>query len=128
MRHEPRAAALGLILSAIVAMPAFAHAHLAASIPAADAAVAVAPVALVLHFTEEVEVGFTGVTLKDAGGHLVPTGATMRDTTDSTAITVPVQAPLVAGRYVVAWHALAVDGHKTTGSYSFVVAPKAATP
>ena len=123
-----RAATIGILVPISMEMPAFAHAHLVSSIPAADASLAAAPPALVLHFTERVEPGFTGVTLKDSGGLVVPTGATTSSSDDPTTITVPIAARLIAGRYLVAWHALAVDGHKTSGTYGFAVALKATTP
>ena len=121
-------AAFGIVVLVTMAMPAFAHAHLVSSVPAADASLPVAPLALVLHFTERVEPGFTGVTLKDDGGLVISTGATTPDIADPTTITVPVKAHLAPGHYLVAWHALAADGHKTNGTYGFVVAPKATTP
>jgi hypothetical protein len=121
-------AALALIASAIFAAPAFAHAHLVAAAPAADASIAAPPADLTLHFSEQVEPGFTGLTLKDPGGETIATGATAPDPADPKTITVPIQVPLPSGRYVVAWHALAVDGHKTSGTYAFIVVAKPASP
>jgi methionine-rich copper-binding protein CopC len=40
---------------------------------------------------------------------------------DGKELTVPLTAPLTAGTYAVAWHALAADGHKSTGTYDFTV-------
>jgi copper resistance protein C len=40
-----------------------------------------------------------------------------------TTLVVPVTATLAAGTYTVDWHALATDGHKTNGSYTFTVKP-----
>jgi hypothetical protein len=34
---------------------------------------------------------------------------------------VPLTGALARGLYTVAWHALANDGHKTHGTYSFTV-------
>jgi methionine-rich copper-binding protein CopC len=34
---------------------------------------------------------------------------------------VPITGILAAGTYQVSWHALSNDGHKTKGTYSFVV-------
>ena len=48
-------------IAALVATPAFAHAHLLKATPAADATVAAAPSALVLDFSEGVQLAFTGV-------------------------------------------------------------------
>jgi hypothetical protein len=103
-------------------LPAAAHAHLVSATPAADAS-ARAVTALVLHFTEVVEPAFTGVVLKTAAGAIVGTGAAKAEAADPTTIDVPIPAPLAPGRYEVDWHALAVDGHKTTGTYAFTVTP-----
>jgi methionine-rich copper-binding protein CopC len=35
----------------------------------------------------------------------------------------PVTSTLAPGVYTVTWHALAKDGHKTNGTYSFTVQP-----
>ena len=43
------------------------------------------------------------------------------DPKDNKVLLVPLSAPLTAGTYTVAWHALSSDGHKTTGTYSFIV-------
>ena len=40
---------------------------------------------------------------------------------DHAKLVVAVPAPLPAGTYTVNWHALATDGHKTTGHYVFTV-------
>ena len=36
---------------------------------------------------------------------------------------VPLGQKLKAGVYVVSWHVVSVDTHKTSGSYKFTVAP-----
>jgi methionine-rich copper-binding protein CopC len=38
-------------------------------------------------------------------------------------LTVPLQSALPPGAYTVKWHVLSTDGHKTEGSYSFMVKP-----
>lgn len=128
MGISPPLAALGIAALAATAIPADAHAHLISSIPAADASVTVPPLELAFHFTEQVEPAFTGVTLRDTSGVVVPTGATTLDTADPTAIAVPIQSGLADGRYTVGWHAVALDGHKTSGTYDFIVMPKTTTP
>ncbi len=38
-------------------------------------------------------------------------------------LVVPVIGALETGTYKVDWHALATDGHKTDGSYTFTIKP-----
>lgn len=112
-----------LILAAIAAFattPAFAHAHLLKATPAADSTVATAPSALVLDFSEGVQLAFTGVAVTGPDKAAVTTG-TPTVSSDGKELTVPLNAPLAAGSYAVAWHALAADGHKSTGTYAFTV-------
>ncbi len=99
---------------------AFAHAHLVASAPAADATVT-RPAELSLSFTEALEKPFSTVELDDAAGHPV-TGGTLRPDADAThlVLTLPALRP---GVYTAVWHATSVDTHRTAGRFSFTVAP-----
>jgi copper resistance protein C len=102
--------------------PALAHAHLKAAVPAIDSTVAGAPGELALSFTEGVDLAFTGVTLTGPDHARVPLGpASLRD--DGTTLVVPVTGHLGSGTYDAAWHALARDGHKTEGHYTFTIRP-----
>lgn len=103
----------------MIAPAAFAHAHLMAERPADKATVA-APTDLMLTFSEDVSLKFTGVTVTGPDKKPVPQGAAALSQGD-TVLTVPLSGTLAAGTYTVAWHALSVDGHKTHGSYSFTV-------
>jgi methionine-rich copper-binding protein CopC len=107
-------------IAALVATPAFAHAHLLKATPAAGSTVTTAPSALVLDFSEGVQLAFTGVAVTGPDKAAVTTGAATVDS-DAKALTVPLTAPLAAGTYTVAWHALAADGHKSTGTFEFTV-------
>ena len=119
MRFTP-AAAFAAFVS--LAGPAFAHAHLKAATPAADSTVA-PPTELALTFSEGVNLRFTGVTLTSVGGTVVDTGpGAFRPGGDETLV-LPLPKPLAPGRYSVEWHALATDGHKTTGHYTFTIKP-----
>ncbi len=114
-------AALSLLGSALLSQQALAHAHLTSAEPAQQSEVSVSPDHLTLHFSEDLEAAFTGITLSQADGKQVATGkASVEDTAKSTLI-VPVTQPLSHGKYQVDWHALSVDGHKTKGSYTFTV-------
>ena len=114
------ALALGLCM---LSAPAFAHAHLKSAIPAADGTTATPPTELDLTFSEGVNLKFTGVTLTGPDKAAVATAPATLGAGGDTTLVVPVPAPLAAGTYTVDWHALATDGHKTTGSYRFTVKP-----
>jgi copper resistance protein C len=95
-----------------------AHAHLMSAIPANGAVVPAAPHALRLRFTEGVEPAFSGVTLSSARGP-VATGPLAVDPSNPTHVVVPIVGSLAPGTYTVAWHAVAIDTHRTQGSYTF---------
>ena len=101
---------------------ASAHAHLKTATPAVNATVATPPTELRLAFTEGVNVKFTGLTLAGPAG-TVPTGAPVVVPGDDKVLIVPISGALTSGSYKVDWHALAVDGHKTDGSYRFTIKP-----
>jgi copper resistance protein C len=118
MRAMKILVATAILLLAIT--PAFAHAHLVETVPANASVVASSPVSLTLKFSEGVELGFTGLTLTGPSG-IVALGPAQLDPSDDTRFIVPVPSVLVAGTYVIAWHALSTDGHKTMGSYAFTI-------
>ena len=99
---------------------ALAHAHLEIAVPAADATVS-APAQLELRFSETVEPRFTGVAITGPNDAAVPVGKASLAIGDGTVLDVPLTGPVPSGNYVVAWHALASDGHRTNGTYSFTV-------
>ncbi|KAB8307526.1 copper resistance protein CopC [Erwinia endophytica] len=120
--HLKKAIATAAVLATlIVSQQALAHAHLASAVPADKAVISTSPTALTLTFTEGVEPNFSGVMLIGADGAMVSTGKLSVDKADNKVATVPLNAPLKAGSYVVDWHVLSVDGHKTKGSYNFTL-------
>lgn len=102
--------------------PASAHAHLQSETPAVDATTA-SPDAVTLQFTEGLEPKFSGATVTGPTGSAVPTGPGRLAPEDHARLIVPLSGKLAPGTYRVDWHAVAVDGHKTSGSYRFTVAP-----
>ncbi len=113
-----RALAIALVLS-LPASAVFAHADLASGAPAEGATLA-APAALTLTFSEPVTPAFTGIRLKGADGGEVAVGVASFSA-DGLTLTVPTTTNLAPGAYVVTWHALSEDGHKSQGSYGFTV-------
>ncbi len=112
------AAASGLILAG----PAFGHAKLRSSSPAAQAQLQTAPKSLILTFNESVQLA--ALTLS-ADGKSVPVTV---DRSAPAAAQVTVQLPaLAAGKYAVQWSVLSADdGHVSKGGFSFTVAGAAA--
>jgi copper resistance protein C len=120
-----RIASIGIaaVLTIGVVDQASAHAHLKTATPAANGTVTAAPAELDLSFSEGVNLKFTGVKVTGPGGTEVPTGEAKLASGGDTTLVVPVTGTLVPGSYKVDWHALATDGHKTEGSYSFTIKP-----
>lgn len=105
----------------VVAPQVFAHAHLKAQTPAANAEIATAPSAITLNFSEGIEPKFSGLTVTDSQKQAVKTGPATRSDSDKTQMVVPLEQPLASGDYTVDWHVVSVDGHKTRGSYRFTL-------
>lgn len=119
-----RLVSFGLIAVATLAMAgqAFAHAHLKTSTPADKSNVAAAPAAVTLSFTEGLNLKFSGVEVTGPQKAVVKTGdAALTD--HDKGLTVPLVGTLPPGAYTVEWHALSIDGHKTTGAFSFTIKP-----
>ncbi|WP_435945384.1 CopC domain-containing protein YobA [Dryocola sp. BD586] len=118
----PRILAAAAFFAAISASPVvFAHAHLKNQYPAANAAVTAAPQALTLDFSEGIEPNFSGVKITGPQEAAVKTGAVKRNEKNSKQLIVPLEESLRPGDYLVDWHVVSVDGHKTKGNYRFSV-------
>ncbi|EBA47528.1 copC domain protein [Burkholderia pseudomallei] len=109
------AAALALALSSA----AFAHAKPEKSDPPANAAVA-APQAVSIDFTETLEPAFSSIVVVDAAGAPAQAAKAIVDASDRKRMSVALK-PLQAGVYTVKWVAVATDGHRTQGRYTFTV-------
>lgn len=108
---------------AVAATSAFAHAFLDHAVPAVGATVPAAPGELQLSFTENVVAAFSGVSVSTQAGGAVATGKARVDASSPNVIHVRLGARLKPGVYVVHWHVVSVDTHRTSGSYKFTVAP-----
>ena len=98
-----------------------AHAFLDHASPAVGSTVPIAPDTVTMWFTQELEPAFTTATVTDASGNTVDTGPAQVDPEDPTELRVALKK-LSPGTYTVAWHALSVDTHTTTGHFTFTVA------
>ena len=99
------------------ATSASAHAFLKRAQPSAGAVLASPPRSIALAFTEKLEPALSGVTVTDGADHNVAAAATL---IDGVSMIVPLR-PLGRGSYLVRWHAVSDDMHRTEGSYSFTV-------
>jgi copper transport protein len=110
-----------LLYSAWAVSPAYAHALLLRSNPAANAVLAEAPAQIELFFSETVEPSLSTISVFDSSGKAVDLGDVRVDPNDPTRMTVSVGS-LPDGVYTVAWKAIsATDGHLTSGSFPFAI-------
>lgn len=111
--------AVALVLFAVQAPSALAHAALLESVPSPGARVEASPSAVTLSFTEPLNRKLTTVVLSDAA-----TGRVLRARVEAggRGITVRAAAPLERGAYRVKWHTVSTeDGHALEGSFGFGV-------
>lgn len=102
--------------------PAFAHAFLKKSAPPAGSSVSPAPKTLLLTFTEDLEVPFCSVQVRDSAGMNDAAGKPLAVPGHPDQLQIPLNITK-PGKITVTWHALSVDAHKTEGSFSFTVNP-----
>jgi len=106
---------LGSLLLLVSPAPAYAHADLMRSTPANGSIVATAPSSIRLTFSEPVTLDSSS--LLDAGGHTVPSSATL----NGAVLTVTPAARLSAGITTVSFTITSDDGHVVDGAVSFVI-------
>jgi methionine-rich copper-binding protein CopC len=106
-----------LMLSMTMTAHVEAHARLVSSQPSAGSTVAAPLAALTLVFSEAAKV--TALTLQVVGGDS-PTKLPFSSAEDSVSHSIALPT-LVAGAYIVTWHALSDDGHVTSGTVKFSV-------
>jgi len=127
--RPPTLAGLGCLLMAVLTVvmgsPAFAHATVVATNPAADRSVARSPAALSLSFNEDVKIGAIPVVLVDSAGDPESLGVAILSQHD-TVLRVPVKSRLSGGVYSVTWQVTSADGDAVAGSYRFGVGPSLA--
>jgi copper resistance protein C len=99
------------------ATPAFAHTTVKSSVPAAKSSVKTLPSVVKLTFTERLSI-LPKVSVEDSAGNVINSG---KATLEGAVVTQPV-TPTVAGKYTVKWSAVAQDGDRTTGSFTFTLA------
>lgn len=105
------------------ATPAFAHAFLERAVPGVGLTVAASPRELTLIFTQNVVLAFSGVHVTTTKGRSVSSDKPTRDRTKPNVLHVRLRQRLRPGTYIVHWHVVSVDTHRTSGTYQFTVAP-----
>jgi methionine-rich copper-binding protein CopC len=111
-----RLAAAALALGA--AQLAWAHAYPTHQEPGAGASVPTTQSAVTIDFDDALEPAFSSIQVADASGKSVTRDKAAVDASNKKRMSVPLDA-LSAGTYTVTWIAVAADGHRTTGHYSF---------
>jgi copper transport protein len=116
-----RAFVILIVLLLWSVQPAFAHANLSQSVPAANAVLEESPTEIRLWFTEPLEASFSRIRLRDGNGVVLDIGDTQIDAEDSMQMFVPV-SELPDGVYTVVWQVVsAADGHPTNGNFAFTI-------
>lgn len=98
----------------------FAHAYLVKSVPAQRAVLYHAPAKIQLWFNERLEPRYSSLSLSDAGGKAIETGKVEVSHDDPKQLAAPLKL-LPAGRYVVKYRVLSVDGHVVQDQFPFTV-------
>jgi methionine-rich copper-binding protein CopC len=114
--------ARGLVaaLTLTVAQLAHAHAYPTHQAPSAGATVSASQKDVAIDFDDGLEPAFSSITVTDAQGKPVTSGKAVVDPSNNKHMSVTLN-PLTPGDYSVAWVAVAEDGHRTQGHYSFTV-------
>jgi len=108
---------VALLVMALSAPAARAHAFLDHASPLVGSTVSAAPHEVSLTFTQNLEPAFSSVTVTDASGAQVNQGKAQ---ISGNTMRVGLKS-LAPGTYRVRWHVLSVDTHTTDGSFSFHV-------
>ncbi|HZC56244.1 MAG TPA: copper resistance CopC family protein [Xanthobacteraceae bacterium] len=115
-----RIAIVSLILMALGAPAARAHAFLDHASPLVGSTVDAAPHEVALTFTQSLEPAFSTVVVTDGSGVEVSQGKA-QVSGNTMRVGIKASGP---GTYRVRWHALSVDTHTTEGSFTFHVGGK----
>ena len=96
-----------------------AHAVPVTSLPVANSIVETAPEQLFIQFNEPIVPELSRIDLLTQAGQRIEAGALVSGDEENSSLVLPLP-PLENGSYLVSWQVLsAVDGHTTTGTYSF---------
>ncbi|MEM5345455.1 copper resistance CopC family protein [Paraburkholderia azotifigens] len=119
MKNPTRRAAVLALSLALAPLVALAHVFPKKQEPGAGTTVD-APAKVTIAFDGPLEPAFSSLTVTDASGKQVNTAKSTVDAQQPSVASVALPA-LAAGKYTVHWVAVASDGHRTHGDYSFNV-------
>jgi methionine-rich copper-binding protein CopC len=99
-----------------------AHAFLDHADPRVGSTLHAPPTEVKIWFTEELEGAFSKIQVYDSAGAQVDRKNSHVDPAHADLMTIGLPR-LAPGTYKVVWHAVAVDTHRTMGTFTFEVAP-----
>jgi copper transport protein len=117
----------GAAVALAVPAPAWSHAYLIRTAPAASAKLNTAPKQLAMTYDEAVEPRFMVVSVTDADGHQETSGRPFRSPANADTIVTPLRH-VPEGWYLVFWRAISADGHPVRGAFTFAVGPNEGPP
>jgi copper resistance protein C len=107
-------------LTLAIAQLAYAHAYPKHQVPPAGATVSTSLKEVAIDFDDELESEFSAITVTDAHGSSVTSGKAVVEPSNAKHMSVALNG-LTPGSYTVTWVAVAADGHRTEGDYTFTV-------
>ncbi|MCA9924414.1 MAG: copper resistance protein CopC [Anaerolineales bacterium] len=111
-----------LFLWGTAVSPVYAHAVPETSTPRPNVVLETSPTEIRIQFNEPVVPNLSRISVLTQIGQAIETGALTTADADGRILMVTLPQPLHDGAYLVSWQALsAVDGHNTSGSFSFGV-------
>ncbi|SAL79999.1 copper resistance CopC family protein [Caballeronia telluris] len=114
------ARALVAALTLTIAQLAHAHAFPTHQTPSAGSAVSASQKDVAIDFDDGLEPAFSSITVTDSQGKSVISNKSVVDPSNTKHMSVALKA-LAPGVYTVEWVAVAADGHRTQGHFTFTV-------
>jgi methionine-rich copper-binding protein CopC len=111
---------LALALAALFVQGVQAHAHLEQAQPAPDSKSAEVR-EIRLRYSEAIEAKLSSIRLEDREDRAVTEPEAQADPADHRVLVLHLFEPLAPGSYRLRWAVVAGDGHRMSGSYSFLV-------
>ncbi|WP_207002368.1 copper resistance CopC family protein [Trinickia mobilis] len=99
---------------------AYAHAYPTHQAPGAGSTVPASQRDVAIDFDDGLEPAFSSITVTDAQGKAVTRAKAVVDPSNQKHMSAAL-SPLTSGVYTVSWVAVAADGHRTQGHYTFTV-------
>jgi copper transport protein len=124
-----RAWLVAAVVAAALALPAsaWAHAALLHTVPTASGTVNAAPPEVRLTYSEPVAPKFAIVSVTDAAGRQVTSGAPAAAPGAPQTLVTPLKH-VPEGWYLVFWRVISADGHPVRGAFTFAVGPNPGPP